>query len=158
MDPLPHRTLMPEGFLVSSSASRRVGACRRHLVVFFSRRRTYLSSLSVSWSPWVGVYHCLSRSCRSIVLMGVRRHRRRHRPRRSAVGSPRRPSSAASTNVGICARRRPLCAWRRQGRSSKRQEGQCNGISWPVVIIGLLRPGTGLGIQTPPNMGLNYEF
>ena len=102
MDPLPHRTLMPEGFLVSSSASRRVGACRRHLVVFFSRRRTYLSSLSVSWSPWVGVYHCLSRSCRSIVLMGVRRHRRRHRPRRSAVGSPRRPLSAASTNVGIC--------------------------------------------------------
>ena len=85
MDPLPHRTLMPEGFLVSSSASRRVGACRRHLVVFFSRRRTYLSSLSVSWSPWVGVYHCLSRSCRSIVLMGERRHRCRHRPPQSVV-------------------------------------------------------------------------
>jgi len=45
-------------------------------------------------------------------------------------------------------RRIPLCAWRRQGQSPKRQEGQRNVISWPVVIIGLLGPGTELGIQT----------
>ena len=45
-------------------------------------------------------------------------------------------------------RRRPLCAWRRQGRSPKRRDGQRTGISWPVVIIGLLEPGTELGIDT----------
>jgi hypothetical protein len=41
--------------------------------------------------------------------MGVRRPRHCHRPRRSAVGSPRRPSSAASTDVGVCARRHHCC-------------------------------------------------
>ena len=161
-------------------------ACRCHLVIFFSRRHTY--------TPRVGVYHCLGRPRHSIVSMGVRRPRRCHSPRRSAVGSPRRPSSVASTDVGICLHRRcrrrpppprmrtrrtkdyhrwsanrrrrnqrcqlrawsqqrgdrwiPLCAWRRQGQSPKRQEGQRNVISWPVVIIGLLGPGTELGIQT----------
>jgi hypothetical protein len=30
----------------------------------------------------------------------------------------------------------------------KRREGQRSGISWPVVIIGLLGHGTELGIQT----------
>jgi hypothetical protein len=30
----------------------------------------------------------------------------------------------------------------------KRREGQHSGISWPVVIIGLLGHGTELGIQT----------
>jgi hypothetical protein len=92
-------------------ACRRVSSSSRRL---FSRRRTYLSSLSVSWSPRVGVYHCLSRSCRSIVSMDVRRLRRRHRPRRSAVGSPRRPLSAASTNVSICGHRRCRRHHRRQ--------------------------------------------
>jgi hypothetical protein len=78
-------------------------ACRRHLVVFFSRRHTYLSSSSSRRPPWVGVYHCLGRPRHSIVSMGVRRPLRCHRPRRSAVGSPHRPSSVASTDVGVCA-------------------------------------------------------
>ena len=174
----------------------------------FLRRCTYLSSLPSCRSPRVGVYHCLGHPHCTIVSMGVRRPRHCHRPRRSAVGSPRRPSSAASTDVGVCARRhhccrccrptpspgcapkgqrtvaagvsanhrrqnqscqlrawnqrssacrRPLCTWRRQGRSPKRREGQGNGISWPVIIIGLLDggPGTELIIH---QMGLNWEF
>ena len=78
-------------------------ACRRHLVVFFSRRHTYLLSSSSRQPPRVGVYHCLGRPRHSIVSMGVRRPLRCHRPRRRAVGSPRRPSSVASTDVGVCA-------------------------------------------------------
>ena len=74
-------------FLVDplSSSSRRVSACHRHLVTFFSRRCTYLSSSWSRWSPRVSVYYCLGRHRCSIVLMGERRHRCRHRPPQSVV-------------------------------------------------------------------------
>ena len=99
-------------FPVLSSASWRAGSCRRHPIVFFLRQHAYLSSSSLlsRWSPRIGVYHCIRRPLRSIILMGVHHPRRRHRSRRSAVGSPHRPSSAVSTNVSVGAcrcRRRP---------------------------------------------------
>ena len=46
--------------------------------------------------------------------MGMRLPCCRHRPQKSAVGSPRHPSSVASTDVGICVRRRHQCRRRRR--------------------------------------------
>jgi len=51
-----------------------------------------------------------------------------------------------SRNQRRGARQRTLRAWRRQGRSPKRQEGQHNGISCaPIVVYGQWRQAVGSG-------------
>ena len=71
-----------------------------------------------------------------------RRRRRRRNPRRQPL---------TAWNRRCPARRRPLCARSRQGRSPEWREGQRNGISWRVLEYELLvcwGPGTELGIHT----------
>jgi hypothetical protein len=86
-------------------ACRRVSSSSRRL--FFKTVHIFIIVIVTSVSS--GRQKSLSRPSLSLVSMGVRRPRRHHRPRQSAKGSPRRPTSAASTDVGVCARRPRRC-------------------------------------------------